>query len=517
MTTPHSRFVVRYSLHPLKQLGLISVLLCSFCLLTACPQPENRPDGNATSHIEPYVYLAEVTETSALIAWGSFEFRGKAVTANEFEINQLVKANIGESTPALAQSQMVKVFRSDGSEIGTFTATTGKNFCWLTGLTPDTEYRYQVVLGEVPFAQGPRFDWVQVGGREKLVSGKEYRFQFRTRPQLDQPSDLNFVVLGDYGKGINQLTGGDRFQGPIAQALEQSMVTYRPRFLLTTGDNIYKGGSNDKDWFLKYFQPYRYIISQIPVYPTVGNHDDGETEDSTDRTVLYDNFLMKERLRNDTTALVDQEAGLFYQIRYGSDIEFVCLDTASHTILNRYPNRKFNLPRGSQFITALTSRPLNQTPRWLIPFFHHPPFCAGPTHASHLNVSTGKGEGDYGSLTKAQFDALIQAGVRVVFSGHEHNFEYAKPANYNLHCIISGAGGALRDGQLNHDSLREASIQSWSNQAHFLIVTIQAPDRGVMEIRVIGANANGTPNKEVPVWKTASSPVPEPMPLKIRL
>ncbi|MBI4749722.1 MAG: hypothetical protein HY774_14640 [Acidobacteria bacterium] len=156
-------------------------------------------------------------------------------------------------------------------------------------------------------------------------------------------------------------------------------------------------------------------------------------------------------------------------------------------------------------------------PKWLIPFFHHPPFCAGPRHASRLDLATGNREGDYKTLSKPQLDDFIGAGARVVFCGHEHNFELAKPSGYELYCVISGAGGALRPAELSLDALQKASIQSWSNQCHFLMVSIKSPHRETMEIRVIGARANGTPTEDIPVWKTGEPRLRTEMPIKINL
>ena len=58
-----------------------------------------------TIHREPYIYLGEVTETSALIAWGDFEFRVRKLEAGQFQMINLTRGNIGEplvNQPAFA-------------------------------------------------------------------------------------------------------------------------------------------------------------------------------------------------------------------------------------------------------------------------------------------------------------------------------------------------------------------------------------------------------------------------------
>ena len=63
--------------------------------------------------------------------------------------------------------------------------------------------------------------------------------------------------------------------------------------------------------------------------------------------------------------------------------------------------------------------------RWRIPFGHHPPFSAGPQHHN----TRGMGP---------VIDLFERSGVRVSFSGHEHNFQHShwKGIDY----FVSGAG-----------------------------------------------------------------------------
>ena len=88
-------------------------------------------------------------------------------------------------------------------------------------------------------------------------------------------------------------------------------------------------GDEDDDWFFTYFQPYRYIINRVPVYPSIGNHDAEETEERDDRAQVEDNFYLRERMLSEEAAgRASFCPGLFYRFRYGSDIEFVCIDTS---------------------------------------------------------------------------------------------------------------------------------------------------------------------------------------------
>lgn len=64
---------------------------------------------------------------------------------------------------------------------------------------------------------------------------------------------------------------------------------------------------------------------------------------------------------------------------------------------------------------------------------------------------------------------LVQrSGVRLVLSGHEHNFQH----HYRdgVHFVVSGASGKLRAER--PDRLDEVGNRSWAAQGHFLIVDV---------------------------------------------
>ena len=108
-------------------------------------------------------------------------------------------------------------------------------------------------------------------------------------------------------------------------------------------------GDEDDDWFFTYFQPYRYIINRIPVYPSIGNHDAEETEERDDRAQVEDNFYIRERILGEEAAgRASFCPGLFYKFRYGSDIEFVCIDTSKEEYFRG--KRLFEYPKHWEFI-----------------------------------------------------------------------------------------------------------------------------------------------------------------------
>ena len=88
-----------------------------------------------------------------------------------------------------------------------------------------------------------------------------------------------------------------------------------------------ESGGEDDDWYSSFFEPYRYVIARVPVFPAIGNHDTTDTEGSDDRAQMEDNFHVDQRFEDDA----DRSSvgpGLFYRLHYGRDVELVCIDTS---------------------------------------------------------------------------------------------------------------------------------------------------------------------------------------------
>jgi hypothetical protein len=248
------------------------------------------------------------------------------------------------------------------------------------------------------------------------------------------------------------------------------------RFLLTTGDNVYArarvfgvavGGTGDEDddWFFTFFQPYRYVINRIPVYPSIGNHDADETEERDDRAQVEDNFYIHERIKSEEAAgRASFGPGLFYRFRYGSDIEFVCIDTSKEAFFRSA--RLFEFPKHWEFIEQ--SFPSEGPhPAWRIPFAHHPVYSAGPQH--HNTRSMQK-----------LLPLFERSNVRVMFTGHEHNFQHSRTPGFDH--FVTGAAGKVRRSR--PDRYREAHTVSWATDCHFLLARIEGRR---MQVRAIAA------------------------------
>ena len=183
-------------------------------------------------------------------------------------------------------------------------------------------------------------------------------------------------------------------------------------------------GASDEDWGSKFFQPYEPLLASIPFFPALGNHDGNETERHRDLAAILDNF-----------AFPQNKPGRYYDFTYGGLAQFFALDSTSNT--ESGPARAGYLENSPQF-HWMQSEFAKPHPLWVIPYFHHPMFTAGPDHPPSLEQ------------LRHWFALFTNSGVKVVFSGHEHNFQASEvsPATGGIRFFVSGAGGELRRGNV---------------------------------------------------------------------
>jgi tartrate-resistant acid phosphatase type 5 len=378
------------------------------------------------------------------------------------------RGTIGAQAPSYGPAE-VEVLGAGGVVVAR-TAADSRNWAWVEGLEPDTEYRYRVMLDGRPWADGPRWDW-SPDTRDGTPRPRAYDMRLRTHTREESEIPVTFVAVGDYGVGICNGDAGRR-QQQVARTLEWLAATRPVRLILALGDNIYhspagkqKGiGDEDDDWYFTFYEPYRYLIDHLPLYPTVGNHDGPDSESSDDRAQLDDNFHLEERFRRRMEeGRASLEPGLFYRIQIGALLELVCVDTTwgahvrSHYFEDDDHRRWLEGALPPSGDGAATDR------TWRIPFCHHPPYSAGPDHAN----------------MPEQIDRLLplyrRAGVPLVLAGHEHNFQHGRVDGFDY--VIAGAGGKL-DPEIP-ERWEDAGTLAWAREPHCLLIEVE-PDRLVV-------------------------------------
>ena len=445
------------------------------------------------THFEPFVHLVDVTDDRALIAWGGFWFSrrhpdGRWRVVGDDRVGDLDPGRSGSMGAASEPygDAVVEVSSLDGDVVAKERTDTA-NHLWVTGLIPDSEYCYRISVDGRPWAAGPRMDWGPVprGGLDLRPAGRSYDLRFRTHPSADASTPLDFVVLGDYGIGVLADVESSRRQRRVADVLDRLTDDPGVRLVIAVGDNVYGGagrrgsegsGDQDADWYGSFYQPYRYTLARVPVYPTVGNHDTSDEESSDDREQIRDNFHTDVRFGPDVLGgRASVDPGMFYRFPFGSDVEFVCIDTS---LSDSLPTEHFfEHPRHRRFLDEAFPETDGGGPRWRIPFSHHPAYCAGPHHPN----------------TDAMIEHLVplfaRAGVRAAFAGHEHNFQLSRVDGIDY--FLSGAGGQLREER--PEGFAAAGTVAWAAQAHLVLGRIDGAAMTVTPLAALGADGEPEP------------------------
>lgn len=234
-------------------------------------------------------------------------------------------------------------------------------------------------------------------------------------PKIELPNksgSLHFAVFGDMG------TGKDR-QYQVADMMVKARDAFHFEFVLMTGDNIY-GGESASEYARKFENPYKALLGAgVKFYASLGNHDNVNQRN-------YKNFNM--------------DGHEYYTFKKGN-VRFFALNS-------NYMDRRQ--------LEWLDKELANSKDDWKICFFHHPPYSSGEKHGSDEE------------LRKVLEPMLVKYGVNVVFTGHEHFYERIKPQK-GIYYFITGAGGQLREGNVNPSSFTE---KSFDRDQHFMLIEV---------------------------------------------
>jgi acid phosphatase type 7 len=312
---------------------------------------------------------------------------------------------------------------------------------------PTLEYRAEDGPPDAP--------WHIVGGSERSrshvisVAGLEpgSRYQYRVRadgavlyegasfPTLP-PTDadaLDFVAFGD--TQTNHTAHGD-----VVRAILREQPL--PDLLVHTGDLTDHGLQGD-EWDT-FFRIERDLLAKVPIYPTLGNHEDNSP-------LYFESFHFPP---NGTA----HGKGRWYSFDAGP-AHFVALDVVFSDIHPGSPQYQW-----LDNDLARTDRP------WKFVYFHFPPYNASAPHGSNWR------------LREILEPLFVRHKVSLVFNGHGHVYERAFGAGQPplLYIVSGGAGGRFgTPGQQLWTRYTEASH-------HFVRVSIRGERITTTGMRVDG-------------------------------
>jgi hypothetical protein len=246
----------------------------------------------------------------------------------------------------------------------------------LTGLTPNTKYVYRV-------------------GREESWSEPS---SFTTAADTES---FSFLYMGDVQSGY---TAWGNMLDSVYEAYPEI------RFALLGGDLTDNG--HDKNEWGKFLDAAKGVFCQIPVMPTMGNHDG----------LMYQEFF---ELPDNGPAGLKQE---YYSFDYG-DAHFVILNSNNNT---------------SAAAKQWLQQDLETTDKkWKFVMFHHPAY---PATFDYKGIDK--------SICENWVSILEQNGADMVFVGHQHVYMRTHPIfqgevksdSYGIVYVMGNAGSKTYAG-----------------------------------------------------------------------
>src|SRR5215216_1010850 len=229
----------------------------------------------------------------------------------------------------------------------------------------------------------------------------------------NKDGSVRFAVIGDTGSGTPK-------QKDVGDMMVQYRAMFPFEFVLMMGDNLY-GGEAPADFEKKFAEPYKTLLdNKVRFYATLGNHDQA-------LQVNYENFNM--------------DGKEYYRFKKGN--------VAFYSLNSNYMDKKQ--------VKWLEDELGRETAEWKVMFFHHPPYSSAKKHGSD------------GQLREVVEPIFLKYGVDVVLTGHDHVYERMKPQK-GIYYFVSGAGGKLRTGDIDRDSV--ITEKSYDRDLHFMLFEV---------------------------------------------
>jgi predicted MPP superfamily phosphohydrolase len=238
---------------------------------------------------------------------------------------------------------------------------------------------------------------------------------------------VRFAAFGDMGNGSTQ-------QYQLAGVMNSLHEKFSFDFVVMLGDNIY-GGNTPTDFSKKFEMPYKSLLDHgVKFYASLGNHDNAAVEKA------YKPFNMN---------------GQQYYTYKKGNVQFFALDS-------NYMDPKE--------VAWLTKELQNSGSDWKICYFHHPLYSSAAYHGSSLE------------LREILEPLLVQYGVQVVLTGHDHVYERIK-AQKGIYYFVAGSGGELRRGNLRKTELTEVG---YDQDQVFLLLEISGDELDFQAVSRVG-------------------------------
>jgi len=340
----------------------MNIRIFIFCWLTVVSVSAQKVNEEAFL-VAPYLQFS--TKTSIYVLWETRELTTTRVNFGEARA-QVTRAVLDRSATLPGNRQMHEVL--------------------LDGLNPETNYFWQAM---------------SVSATGDTIRSSVYTF----KTAVKDSSAYMFALIGDTQKNNRTPWAWEK----IADLVWED----RPNFAVLAGDLVDQG-LDKNDWLENFFPKGRPLLSSVPVYPVLGNHEQ-------DASYYYQ-------------YVVAPSPEYYYTFTYGN-AQFFMIDT----------NR--DVSEGSEQYDWLEWELAKSTAMWKIAVHHHPPYSSdsddhGDTYQS---VST------LGTDARNLVPLYERYGLDFCLFGHTHLYERSWPIKDDkinmkkgvVYINSGGAGGGL--------------------------------------------------------------------------
>lgn len=250
---------------------------------------------------------------------------------------------------------------------------------------------------------------------------------------------LGFLTIGDWG-----LPGAQ--ERAVVGAMARAADAYNASFMVSTGDNFYElgvRGEGDPLWEEAFRDVFTAPSLQIPMYVALGNHDHYGSVEAQ--------IAFSRHRRDRRWILPDTNYSRVFTLRDGrTRVQLVVIDTVSlsvdtavseahnkvdseealpHHVAARMVHRSSSLrDQRREQLRWLRHTLRSSTADWLFVVGHYPVFSGG----------------EHGSTPELIADVLpllVDHGVDVYFSGHDHTLQRLHESGIDF--VVSGAGSKV--------------------------------------------------------------------------
>ncbi len=309
----------------------------------------------------------------------------------------------------------------------------GITICWETGIaTPDS-----VAWGETQALGNVVNDPAAVLNHEHRIDGldPDKVYYYQATHNGDPGAIKTFATAAETCSPFNFVLIGDSRSGHIVHKINaRNIEAIYPDFVINTGDIVDHQDSafgNEMVWQI-HFSIERSLMSQVPLYPVMGNHDTG-TEGIWERVF----------------APPSEGSGseLYYSFTYGNSL-FVIVNSNEPYITG---TAQYDWLEG-----VLAAGQANPEVLHIFVSFHVPPYSAG--------------RGINQDLVDHLVPLFETYGVQAVLNGHDHHFQHLE--QNGVRYFVSGGSGA----SLYSKETELPQLVKFSKRFHYVLFKVNGAD-----------------------------------------